>query len=288
MTGKTPLRILAAAAASAIGTAPAAAVSISASIQQGVVADPCPPDKPLPDAIVAYMRSVVDPSRPAVSKPIASFEAMAAQTEVARRTDWAERCRYFHRDQWLASRPAGERREVFIGDSLTEIWGLADPAFFANGRVNRGISSQTTGQMLLRFDSDVLSLKPSVVHIWGGINDIAGNNGPETIAEIEGNIAAMATLARAAGIRVVIGAITPAKAFPWKPGIAPSSAITALNAWLAEYASQTGAQFVDYYRLLAGPGGALPKSLTFDGVHLTLAGYRRIEAASVAASAAAQ
>jgi lysophospholipase L1-like esterase len=162
---------------------------------------------------------------------------------------------------------------VFMGDSITEGWQAKRPAFFRAGRVNRGISGQTTPQMLLRFMADVVSLKPRAVHIMGGTNDIAGNTGPMTAEMTEDNVRAMSAIARQHRIAVLLASIPPAGRFPWRPEVEPAPRITELNAWLRRFASETGATYVDYHSALADAYGAMKPGLASDGVHPTEAGY---------------
>ena len=127
-----------------------------------------------------------------------------------------------------------------MGDSITENWLMADPGFFSGPIVNRGIGAQTSAQMLLRFRADVVALRPAVVHILAGTNDVAGNNGPISPRDFQNNIESMVEIAKANGIRVVIGSIPPAAAFSWQPAMRPAPRIAALNAWLRDYASAQG------------------------------------------------
>lgn len=172
-----------------------------------------------------------------------------------------------------------ERRPVdivFIGDSITEGWIEKRPGFFAPGRVNRGISGQTTSQMVLRMMADVIDLKPSAVHIMAGTNDIAGNTGRMTQAMTRDNIRAMTALAQHHGIKVILASIPPAASFPWRPGIETLTPIRELNAWIEGFARQKGAVWLDYHRALATPTGAMREGLAHDGVHPTEAGYERM------------
>jgi lysophospholipase L1-like esterase len=139
--------------------------------------------------------------------------------------------------------------------------------------VNRGISGQTTPQMLVRFRQDVIDLKPSVVVVLAGINDIAGNTGDMTLEQTEGNLASMAELAAAHGIKVVLCSILPAFDFPWKAGRVPAPKVVAVNKWMKEYAAKHGFVYVDYYSPMVDERGGLPKTLSEDGVHPTPAGY---------------
>jgi lysophospholipase L1-like esterase len=162
---------------------------------------------------------------------------------------------------------------VFLGDSITEGWKAKRPGFFRAGRVCRGISGQTTPQMLLRFMADVVSLNPRAVHIMAGTNDIAGNTGPMTPEMTEDNFRAMSAIARQHRIRVLLGSIPPAARFPWRPEVETRPRIAALNAWLRGFARETGAIWVDYRTVLDDGTGAMRPGLAADGVHPTEAGY---------------
>lgn len=162
---------------------------------------------------------------------------------------------------------------VFMGDSITQGWIEKWPAFFTKGRINRGIGGQTTPQMVLRMMADVLALKPRVVHIMAGTNDIAGNTGPMTEAMSQDNIAAMTTLARAHGVSVLLASIPPAASFPWRPGLETRAPIARLNSWIRAHAAQTGATWIDYHPVLADSTGAMKSGLAYDGVHPTRPGY---------------
>lgn len=166
---------------------------------------------------------------------------------------------------------------VFMGDSITEGWKAKRPAFFSPGRVCRGISGQTTPQMLLRFMADVVHLKPRAVHIMAGTNDIAGNTGPMTPAMTEDNFRAMTDIARQHGIRVLLASIPPADRFPWRPTVDARGPIAEINAWLRRFARETGAIYVDYHSALADGSGAMKPGLASDGVHPTEAGYDAME-----------
>lgn len=179
-------------------------------------------------------------------------------------------------------------RVVFLGDSITESWIAADPSLFTDGIVDRGISGQTTPQMLERFRQDVLSLRPRAVHIMAGTNDIAGNTGAATLATVQGNIASMAELARAHGIAVILASVPPAQGIPWNPAIrtAPQT-IAALNTWLRGYATANHHVYVDYHAALTDPQGAMKPGLSQDGVHPTPAGYAIMRPLALAAIARA-
>lgn len=183
--------------------------------------------------------------------------------------------RFKEADLKLGAPAAGEDRVVFMGDSITEGWHFDAPGgvFAAKPYINRGISGQTTPQMVLRFHQDVIALQPKVVVILAGTNDIAGNTGPMTLAETENNIAAMAEIAAQNHIRVVLCSILPAFDYPWRPGLTPAPKIDAINAWMKDYAAQHGHVYVDYHTAMKDARDGLPANLSQDGVHPTQAGY---------------
>lgn len=188
--------------------------------------------------------------------------------------DWPNFAKYREANEALSAPAKGENRVVFMGNSITEGWGRVNPAFFeGKPYVNRGISGQTTPQMLVRFRADVINLKPAVVVILAGTNDIAGNTGPSTLEMIADNIYSMAELARANGIKVVLSSVLPAFDYPWKPGLEPAPKIVALNKMIKAYAEQNGIVYLDYFSAMADDKNGLPKALAEDGVHPTKAGY---------------
>jgi len=161
-----------------------------------------------------------------------------------------------------------------MGDSITENWARMDGKFFeTTDYIGRGISGQTTPQMLVRFRPDVIGLKPKVVLILAGTNDIAGNTGPSTIEMIEENLMSMSDLARANGIRVVLASVLPVYDYAWKPGLTPAPKIAALNEWMRQYASKTRATYLDFYTAMADEKGGMKAGLSADGVHPNMAGY---------------
>jgi lysophospholipase L1-like esterase len=139
--------------------------------------------------------------------------------------------------------------------------------------VNRGIRGQTTPQMLVRFRQDVIDLKPKVVVILAGTNDIAGNTGPMTLEQTEGNIASMADLARANNIKVVLCSVLPAFDYPWKRGLTPAPKILEINTWMKAYAAERGYVYVDFHSAMKDERDGLPITLSRDGVHPMPAGY---------------
>ena len=162
---------------------------------------------------------------------------------------------------------------VFMGDSITQGWKDKRPAFFKPGRVGRGISGQTTPQMLVRMMPDVVALKPRAVHIMAGTNDIAGNTGPMTLEMTRNNFRAMTAIAKQHGIKVLLASIPPAANFPWRPGLNTLGPIAEQNRWLKTFARQSGATWIDYHPLLADATGAMRPEMAYDGVHPTEAGY---------------
>ena len=244
----------------------------------GIVARPCPPPiTPAPavrDLLVELFiqprkLGAADIERLVKDPQFRTFED--ANRRLAAR-DWPGICRFSAANEAVLA--AGRApRVVFMGDSITENWALADPSFFDGGVVNRGISGQTTAQMLVRFRADVVTLHPKLVHILAGTNDVAGNTGPSRAQDLQNNIMAMVEIARANGIRVVLGSIPPTASFSWQPGIDPVPTIRALNTWLRDYAARQRIPYIDYYALLTGSAGELRPELGNDGVHPNRVGY---------------
>jgi acyl-CoA thioesterase-1 len=189
--------------------------------------------------------------------------------------DWASLARYQSANAALGPPKPGEQRVVFYGNSITDAWAkYFDAMFPGKPFVGRGISGQTTPQMLVRFRQDVIALQPAAVVILAGTNDIAGNTGPSTIEMIEDNLASMAELAKANGIRVVLSSVLPVWDYPWKPGLEPAPKIIALNKWIKDYAREHGAVYLDYHSAMADARGGMRSELASDGVHPNEAGYR--------------
>lgn len=199
--------------------------------------------------------------------------------------DWANLERYRQANQSL--RPYDSSRVVFIGDSITEGWD-SQPFLHSNSHfVDRGISGQTAPQMLLRFRSDAVALKPQIVHIMAGTNDIAGNTGPETEEEIFGYIVSMVQLAKANHIKVILASIPPAADFPWRRGLDPAPKIKSLNARLKAYAIGHKLAYADYWDALASSDDGMKAQYSDDGVHPNARGYDTMRPITEAAIAQA-
>jgi len=197
------------------------------------------------------------------------------QTLLAQNNDWADLNRYKEENLKLGLPSPEENRVVFMGNSITQGWIEADPDFFmGKSYINRGISGQTTPQMLVRFRPDVVNLKPKVVVILAGTNDIAGNTGPSTLEMIEDNIASMIEIAKANNIKIILCSVLPAYDYPWKPGLEPAQKIVDLNKWIKNYAEKNEIIYVDYFTPMADQRNGLKKEYSEDDVHPNLAGYK--------------
>ena len=215
---------------------------------------------------------------PAVAKASASAPTVAEQIAAHNkqmREDFPWLAKYRDADLNLAPPAPSEGRVVFMGDSVTEIWKFDGPGGYFPGKpyINRGIGGQSTPQMLLRFRQDVIDLKPKVVVILAGTNDIAGNTGPSTPAMIEDNFRSMAAIARANNIKLILASITPAGIYPWRPALNPTPIILEVNQWLKQFAADQNLTYVDYYTAMADDKGAMKPGLASDGVHPTPEGY---------------
>lgn len=198
---------------------------------------------------------------------------LAAQRR--RLNDWGGLTRYGSENTELPAPARGEDRVVFLGDEITELWGRGNQKFFpGKPYLNRGIGGQTTPQMLVRFRQDVISLKPRVVVILAGTNDLAGIAGPATEGTMAENFMSMTELAKANGIRVVLASVTPVcDCFTIQTAARPQGKIIGLNGWIKDYAARSGSVYLDYYSALAD-GRNLKRELTVDGLLPNDAGYR--------------
>lgn len=229
-------------------------------------------------------------SNPLLTKPVEQVQPDEVRFMQQRLSDWPQLQKYRAANAALPAPRADQSRVVFFGDSITEGWGKEGSSTFFPGKgyLNRGISGQTTAQMLVRFSQDVLALRPNVVVILAGTNDIAGNTGPSTQAMIEDNLHAMVELAQAHNIRIVLASVLPVSDYPWQPGVQPAGKVTALNRALRAYAEQQGLVYLDYHTAMTNKDGGLDPDLAADGVHPTPAGYAKMVPLAEAAIARAQ
>ncbi len=205
------------------------------------------------------------------------FLLFMAITPIANAQDWPNLKR-FRVDNEKLKQDNTKIAAVFMGDSITDFWINSSSDFFSqNNYIDRGISGQTSPQMLLRFRADVLDLKPKAVLILCGTNDLAGNTGPSTLQMTENNIMDMAQLAKANKIKVLLCSITPSNKFGWKPELKPADDIIALNKWIAAYAKENHFTFVDYYSALVNTEKGMQAAYSKDGVHPTKEGYTVME-----------
>ena len=212
----------------------------------------------------------------AVTLVFSSMEVMAQKNN-----DWARLGRYAKANKELPAPAKKEKRVVFMGNSITEGWVKIRPDFFEeNGYIGRGISGQTSYQFVVRFRPDVINLKPKLVVINAGTNDVAENTGPFDLQTTFGNIVSMVELAKANKIKVILTSVLPAAKFGWNKSIKDAPAkIEALNALIKEYAKKNKIPYVDYYTpMVTGADRALNPAYSKDGVHPTAAGYEVMEA----------
>ncbi len=245
----------------------AAMLSASAIAQQ---ASPAAPTAP---AVSTIQTPAVAPDLASPATQLTPLQVERMQKKLA---DWPQLGRYRDENARLAPPAPGEQRVVFYGDSITDGWGHQHRPLFFPGKpyLDRGISGQTTPQMLARFQQDVVALQPAAVVILAGINDIAGNTGAETLPVIEDNFRAMVTLAKAAHIRVVLSSVLPASYFPWHMGVDPKDEVVELNKWLKNFAAQQHLVYLDYYPAMVNRVGGMREELAHDkAVHPNDAGY---------------
>lgn len=195
--------------------------------------------------------------------------------ELSNAQDWANLERYKNDNEKIGLPKPRENRVVFMGNSITDVWINFFPDYFSNnGYVDRGISEQTTPQMLVRFRADVIKLNPAVVTILAGTNDIAGNTGPSTLEMIADNIFSMTELAQANGIKVILSSVLPVYDYPWKPGLKPADKIIKLNEMIKSYADSHGVLYIDYYSSMVDNRKGMKVEYSEDGVHPNKAGYK--------------
>jgi lysophospholipase L1-like esterase len=188
--------------------------------------------------------------------------------------DWPQLEHFSSANKELPNVKTNENRVVFMGNSITIGWSHHQPEFFEDKPyVNRGISGQTTPQMLVRFRQDVIDLNPKVVVILAGTNDIAGNTGPSSLEMIADNLMSMAELAEANDIKVVLCSVLPAFDYPWRKGLKPNEKIPALNNMIEEYARRKGFVYLDYFSAMTDGNNGLRQDLGSDGVHPNKKGY---------------
>lgn len=245
----------------------------------GMLAQVPAPTGAAPAAADAAVSTMVQPAvSPLLTTPVAQLTPQQVAGMQKQLADWPQLGRYRAENQTLGAPATEQKRVVFYGDSITDGWGRRHGKFFPDQPwVNRGISGQTTPQMLVRFQQDVVALHPEAVVILAGVNDIAGNTGAETLPEIEANWRSMAAIAKEAHIRVVVSSALPAGSFPWHPGVDPREEVRALNTWLQSFASEQGLVYLDYFPAMVGPNGGMRDGLSVDGIHPNDAGYAIME-----------
>jgi lysophospholipase L1-like esterase len=216
-------------------------------------------------------------------RPPRTPEQIAAANAVTLR-DWPAMGRYAALNATLPPPEKGKPRVVFLGDSITQNWARGRPEFFAaNGYVGRGISGQTSPQMVLRFHQDVIALKPAAVFILAGTNDIAENTGPISDDQVIDNLTSMVEMARAHKIKVVVGSVTPATYFFWKSEAQPTAHVMALNEKIKAWATSEKITYADFWSAMAMPDGTTNPAYANDSVHPNSAGFGVMEPIATAA-----
>jgi lysophospholipase L1-like esterase len=237
---------------------------------------------PAPAGQPATTPAAGQPAAPPAGCPEMATALTALMRNDARLADWPNLARYREANRVLPPPAAGESRVVFMGDSITDAWQSARYGGFFPGKpyVDRGISGQTTPQMLLRFRRDVIDLRPKAVVILAGTNDIASNTGPMTNEDIQGNLTSMSELAQANDIKVVLASITPVSAYHVSPArpvpqtaTRPMARIRALNDWMQSYAAAKGHVYLDYFTAMVDGTGMMRADLTEDDLHPNAKGY---------------
>ncbi|HEX8070250.1 MAG TPA: SGNH/GDSL hydrolase family protein [Pyrinomonadaceae bacterium] len=270
------------------------ALAAAAAAQQ-----PTTTPQPAQSPQTAPSSSSPQPAQPPSAAECAELPALKRRVDQAegRLRDWPNLRRYREANAQLAPPAKGETRVVFMGDSITDLWSRPGYGGFFPGKpyVNRGISGQTTPQMLIRFRPDVIALRPKVVVILAGTNDLAAVTGPTTLAAVEDNLAAMAELAHANGIRVVLASLLPVSDYEHgrdgtqivRTKDRPPAQINELNDWMKQYAARNGHTYLDYHTAVADEHDMLRDDLSDDGLHVTAKGYAVMAPLAEAAIAAA-
>jgi len=212
---------------------------------------------------------------PLFTAPPASLSAEEVGALQSRLADFAQLDHYRAEDERLSHTKTNAPGIVFLGDSITDNWSSSEGTIFSPDKayINRGISGQTTAQMLLRFRQDVINLHPAAVLILAGTNDIAGNTGASTLPMIEDNLRSMTELAKSNHIRVILASLLPVSDYSWRPGLRPAAKVRSLNAWIKRYAQSVGATYLDFHSALTNSQGGMDAALASDGVHPTAAGF---------------
>jgi lysophospholipase L1-like esterase len=224
--------------------------------------------------LVLVLPAIAQQATPSAQQALDQWRASRASALL---DDFGELAHYREANATVKPSSAEEKRVVFFGDSITDFWKLSE-YFPGKPYINRGISGQTTPQMLVRFRQDVVNLHPKLVVILAGTNDIAGNTGPERLEDIEANYASMAEVARANKIRVIFSSITPIHNYtPESQDLFAERSpekILELNRWLKKYCAATGNIYLDYFTAMVGDKGLLRRDLADDGLHPNSAGYK--------------
>ena len=213
------------------------------------------------------------------------FLTLAGRPDESR--DWADLC-FFRTENDALIRRGVQPHVVFLGDSITHYWDRFEPQFYTEGLLNRGLAGQASPQVLLRLQPDALTLKPRMIHLMVGLNDIVGIRGWSRPDDYRNNIESIVTLAKAGGVTVIIGAIPPAKNDGWATGVHPVARIREMNDWLRAIAQRDGLVFADYWAAMAAPDGTMRRELADDGVHPNAAGYAVMTPIAQAAIAEAE
>ena len=215
------------------------------------------------------------PIEPIYTTPTAALTTQQVTTLQHLAADWPQLNRYRADNAKLSPPTEGESRVVFYGDSITDNWGRYIPVPFFPDKpyINRGISGQTTAQMVVRFHQDVIDLSAAAVLILAGTNDLAGNTGLSSLQMIEDNMQSMCELAKTHNIRVILASVLPVNDYPWRRGLHPADEVRTLNNWIKDYARANGLIYLDYYAAMANAQGGLDPSISLDGVHPNAAGY---------------